>query len=259
MANAEGVPRKGETDAAKRAFETADPHAYQHLDAGALEFAGSKDFGGRVSETYEADGYTFHRIKEHQMPERQRLTALLLKGTVNVSDVIGGPDGALYSKDMHSGGGASPETTGPERYADLLVLSTLLGDRDHSLGRFPNNVAVRDGSHAIFDFDGRHRGRNPSPEFYVGAAPLGAPALEEFTRVPAHELTATVQAYRGKLAALKARYAGADGRALFHAVMAKARAAAPELTDDLYGRFMDQIERGLAADDATLARTVGAS
>ncbi|KND46999.1 MAG: hypothetical protein AB199_01025 [Parcubacteria bacterium C7867-004] len=198
--NQEGlIPRKK----ISKEFEAADPFNYQHLDPDELEFEGVVNGNGRKSDTYSADGYTFHKIKEHQMPERQHFRSLLLKGTCNVADIVRGPDGGLYSKDMHSGASELATTSPAEQYADMLVLSTIFNDNDHSSGRFPNNISLKEGSHSLFDFDGRHRGRAPDTEEYVGAYQFDSRPLEAFTHVPNQELAQTIVEYKRKIQSLR--------------------------------------------------------
>lgn len=235
----------------------SNPFLAQHLPVQNLRFVEEKEIQGRKTKVYESeDGSLFHEIKKNQMPERQMFTSLLLKGVAHVADVITDEDGIYYSKDMLSGLSDVIKTGKPEVYADLILLSAIFNDKDHSFGKFPHNIATNDNTHSIFDFDGRHRGRKPNIGEYFAKNTFEHFLLEELTAVPEEYVTETVGVFKKKVEQLISLYESEEGLVTFDAIIQKSNLPGVENVAQLYSNFISHLHFLLVFDDMKLRRLI---
>lgn len=144
---------------AQQANEAADPTTYSALPPeGAMHPLGtvrSREEGKYVNPVVESDGEVWYRLEEGSEPRKQQLAARLLKGIVNVADVVE-RDGEYWSKRLpheliHE------RISTEETEADLELLNLILDDSDHftvvtESGHPGHNARLEDETSSYFDF-----------------------------------------------------------------------------------------------------------
>ncbi|MGE5541219.1 MAG: hypothetical protein ACM3TU_02960 [Bacillota bacterium] len=222
-------PSPEERERSRRAYQEADPTTYSELrlqghtkDLGTVAERGEDYFrenqviGNRGEQFYELD----------KIPMSQQVAARLLKGIINVSDVVSDGDPywpKMYSKRMPLSKVA--ETLDPEEVvADTELINLILGDIDHIAPM--HNVRVEEGKAAYFDFGGA--------EFKTGPMSLRNSLSERsLTRLADH------------VQELKKRYLSAEGKEFARAIYAQGEqypdTDIQQSFDDFYAVLSDRI------------------
>ncbi len=134
----EGAPERKpvsaeEAERVRAAHEAADPTNYSALaPRGRMESVGtvhSRGEGDYLNPVLEADGETWYKLDDGSLPRLQQIVARLLKGIINVSDVVE-RDGEYYSKRMPHDR-IEERLSEEETDADLELLYLVADDSDH--------------------------------------------------------------------------------------------------------------------------------
>jgi len=204
-------------DASRRAYEEADPTAFS-----ALSPEESLVHSNAVTEKKFMDVMTdgtdrFVPVGENRRPERQQAIARLVKGIVNVADIVQVPArNAYYSKVMpheRIGQGTPPD----EVLADVELLHLVFGDGDRKyypeLGTQDaehSNLRYEDGKATYFDFEDAD---------LAGRIRLG----------PGKHTSASLAHLARKLSELRDHYEGEDGLRLIRSILADSPASLYQL------------------------------
>lgn len=158
----------------KEGFSDADPTQYSALPPTELS-------GIRNRESVNTEAGRFHRFVEPDKKEHgaaEQFTARLLKGIINVSDVVSVQDskgGTQYFSREMLVANIESETSNDELRADAYIFKHVFNDHDHKYGD-PHNLNQKSGRAAHFDF---HESRflyggdleEPSPLLYLDLVP----------------------------------------------------------------------------------------
>lgn len=219
-------PSAEELRMAKEAHEAADPTQFSELpiQTPLTPVGGVTDSGNPLM----TDGrHTFVQLSER--PKTQQITARLLKGIMNVADVVEGHDAAYYSKKMpHARIDTNPTVSGIR--ADVLLLKLIMHDSDHAFAADMltsetrrsrgSNMQVEHGNVSYFDFE---MADLDSVRHYA-LLPDVAPAVRAELQV--------------KLSKLKEQYESDEGEALFKRIVSEDPEINPE---HAYRIFMNRI------------------
>lgn len=210
-------------------YKAADPTTYsalpptEELTQVGMANSARADFFGYgpvypVLETASKERYTSLEGKGG-VALAEQVVARILKGIVNVSDIVSTQDGVVLSKNMpleH----IEHKTSRDEVAADLAILAHVFGDSDHNL-RNGRNIYSANGKHAYYDFAYAHElllhfsdsetGMNPAPSD-------GKPISRSVAAL-----------IRQKSEALYARLEGPEGLAFLNAIFAATKRKPSEL------------------------------
>ena len=186
---------KAQTEADPATYSSLSPSDLEHIDTNHYNYAVVRDtHGNRYVDVTEKWGYT---------GPTERVVALLLKGIVNVSDLVRVESESgvkYYSKVMEVE--KTKDATMQEMQADMALIHILFKDVDHSFESRDggDHNLIRDKSKKkifFFDFGGAMFG------FWPKNSEHGDP-LEDLDSFAVHKLTE-------KLQALHTRISGAEG------------------------------------------------
>ena len=167
----EGTPSPQERKDIHAAYESADPSKYSALPE-----------KGKLRKTdRQPDSFYENRIHENadeqyvevfQNPKLQQVISRLLKGILNVSEVVQHPDqDAVYLSRVLPTERIENKTPKGEMQADLIILEALFGDADHELKTLPilplvsgTNFIRKKGRTAYYDFGAGSRMFSDVPE-----------------------------------------------------------------------------------------------
>ncbi len=193
----------------KQATEEADPTTYSQLSpADSFEQVGVANGGNKI---VAAEGVRYINI--NQYPERQEAVVRMLKGIMNVSDIVKVNNGEnppiYYSKEMPIDR-VQQETSLEETQADHFILKQVFGDFDHKFSAEKiNNTERRDGRSIHYDFG------NANP-MNMDDAMYSFKLLEKDIATLSTEETGVVLQ---KLDALQKRFAGADSERFISSII----------------------------------------
>ncbi len=156
-------PSAQEREQIQLAQEEADPTSFSELPLGEEKSELGKAAEGKENKLFASHGETYVRLERGTDDASQFVTSKLLKGILNVSDVVRDEKGAFYSKVMPLDKIQTP-TSSVEMDADLFILKALTGDGDHhflsrgeGLAPQEKNLARSEEKTAYFDFDAARR------------------------------------------------------------------------------------------------------
>lgn len=203
-------PTAEELRIAAEAYVEADPTTYSTLPIRTpLEQKGTIEYYGYKVLTDGID--TYYALPESAHPQKQQIVQRLLKGIVNVSDLVAKSDGettAYVSKEvaLEKVQGSSSDD---EIYAGLALLTDLFNDSDHSYypkdprghGIPQHNLTYENGKVSYYDFS-------------------EASISERDTRLnPPRETVASLENELEKISQLTERFKGEDGKQFFFAIL----------------------------------------
>lgn len=181
---AEGIPQPSaeERERIAKAYEDADPTTFSER-----ALTEEKTDLGKAAEGYEnrlvgSRGEQYVKLERGEGDAAQFFVSKLLKGIVNVSDVVRDEQGVFYSKVMPLDK-IQESAKENEVEADAFVMKSLTGDGEHYftpestyLAEYQKNLAHRDGKVAYFDFESRYM--NPNENYAEQASHTPIKALE---------------------------------------------------------------------------------
>jgi hypothetical protein len=178
-------PSPEEAELIRKVTQEADPTTYSEVAF--AEGEEKKDLG-KAAEGYEnqlvsSRGEKYVKLGHGESDSSQFVTAKLLKGILNVSDIIKDEKGEFYSKVMPIDK-IQEETSDAEIEGDFFVIRALTGDGDHdftpaseNLKGGAKNIIREDGKAVHFDF-GYSRELNPAINNAEQAKYTGTEALQ---------------------------------------------------------------------------------
>lgn len=165
-------PTPEERNQNRLASADVDPTRYSQLPPEELHTA--NNFTTYKSREMQTDGISEYvplvppnsrDLPDPNFATRQQVVSRIVKGIINVADVVRGPDGQYYSKKL-SHESIEHAATHEEIYADLHLLALVFGDTDHKffssngmVDAEHQNVLVDDGKVSYFDFGQADMGR----------------------------------------------------------------------------------------------------
>lgn len=233
------APTPDERDRIARAHNEADPTTYSELPlTGRLKRLGTTEPGDGGNKTPIAgkDGNVYYKLNNATWPARQQVASRLLKGIINVADVVSAHEGNnFYSKQMPLDK-VEESLDNLDILADFELMSLIIDDADHHLeSGYPgyplegteHNVAIEHDSAAYYDFD---------------LASFDATNIALRYYLPIRSLRRLSE----KIEEVHARYASEDGKALAMSIYEDGQKHAPSgLTDSpdhFYEVLMGRIE-----------------
>lgn len=226
-------------------YKETDPTTYSPvIPEGGLTATG-KEIPNKRYPIYEDGVSEYVRLKEDG--PRQEVVARLLKGVINVADVVSVPveRGREYFSKIMPHDQIDASSSEVDIRADLEVISLVFNDQDRNFrmpheygGAFEHNLRQEGGKVSHFDF---------------GEAELNIDA--PFRGSVRYDSTMLLQKTREKLDALKEKFSGDEGRAHFLSIIAASgkhpaklfpysgASGSPEV---LYEGFISRIDRAIA-------------
>jgi hypothetical protein len=183
-------------------------------------------------------GERFHNLPERKEPEKQQAVARLLKGFVNVSDVVR-IKGQWYSYEPKLS--SAPQESPAAAEASQWILRCLFRDTDHRVlnysevpefSFFPHNARVEDGKHMFFDF--------ANVEFW--AHPLFQGNIESMKDASPEIL----RIVHDKAVAMERHFAEAEGIRQIRAIFKSIEKETGKKLNDIFPDAWDKKERNLA-------------
>ncbi|KND51199.1 MAG: hypothetical protein ABA06_02725 [Parcubacteria bacterium C7867-001] len=207
------TPTEADLTLVRETRKAADPTTISEIGPQELRFAGTSLYRRNIY-TDEV-GNRWHQMSEHKHPQTQQFLAGLLKGLVNISDVVKAPSGEYVSKELDLEK-IKKETLLPEVEAEVALLA-VLGDVDHSSTKelyhpdgVLHNIRYEDERVAYFDTEFAFRGLFEKPQDAV--VPLAEEEMRKMTQLGFDE-------FRNKLSLLKERISGPQGKRFLGALV----------------------------------------
>lgn len=197
------IPSEEERERARNAHESADPTAYSALPPETLVPTG--EHTPMHSRLIVTDG------EERYVPlpkggPRQQVVSRLLKGIVNVADVVDGPDGKQHSKILKHESIEQPST--PDSIlADVEVTYLVFGDFDR---RYYSALEMETAEHSNMRIEAGRASYYDFQEAGLTSPPVALKSKEH--------TTSSLRMLDTKLEALKRHLSGADGLALINGI-----------------------------------------
>lgn len=207
-------PSPEERERIREAHDQADPTTFSELPLGsAPSHIGYVDSETHPYPVVEREGTHFVELVGNKGGAAQQIVSKLLKGIINVSDVVPDASGQLHSKIMPLERIQESKSDSVVR-GEMLVLELLFGDGDHKLDQpyggdphYTGNVEIDNGKAALYDFE--------MAQYMVpGERP---PNLHD-----RYDLTELRAAYRA-LEELNTRLGGADAAPFVEAIFKSSR------------------------------------
>lgn len=203
------------------ATKEADPTTYSMLPPEEMHVKLIRPLNEYSLPVRTADGETYYELSNKNDSRGQQVVARMLKGVLNVADVVTVPDeegkDRYYSRKMPLQKIES-DTSKEELAAEQLLLEYLFNSKDHLFNphsNWANNATYKDGKMVHFDFG------EDADNFL--RAPTNRDSLIARLRFMSPE---TIAHLKEKLAELHDRFAGEEGKEFFRAIIAASAAPA---------------------------------
>ena len=213
----------------------ADPTQFSPLPIEEVKKVGEIEDKGM--DVVEADGQEFVELHGLLADSGQFVVAKVLKGIVNVSDVVRSSDGKFYSKVMPLER-IEQVTPEDEMGADFFIMRALFEDGDHHYEEPTDNISGRiknvirsNGRTVYFDFE-------------------NARQLQPNTPWTRHASSGALRMADEKLQILRDRLDGASGAIYIHAILQ----SSGETADKVFPAFRDEPNPAVALQQTLLEK-----
>jgi len=206
------------------ATNEADPTTYSMLPPDEMRVKLIRPLNEYSLPVRTADGETYYELSNKNDPRGQQVVARMLKGVLNVADVVTVPDEEgkerYYSRKMPLQK-IENDTSKEELASEQLLLEYLFNSKDHLFNpqsNWANNATYKDGKMVHFDFG------EDADNFL--RAPTNRDSLIARLQFMSPE---TIAHLKEKLSELHERFAGEEGKEFFRSIIAASAAPATEV------------------------------
>lgn len=213
-------------DSANDATKKADPTTYSILPPEKVQTKIIRPLGEYSLPVRKAEGETYYELSGLHDPRGQQVVARILKGILNVADIVTVPssdgENKYYSwKLPHNK--IENETTKEQVIAEQLLLQYLFNSRDHMFNKYSdwaNNGRYEDGKLSHFDFG--------EDAYKLLEAPSGRGSIiAQLLQMKPD----TISHLKNKVSELESRFAGEHGKKFLQSIID----ASPARVTELFG------------------------